>query len=264
MKLALLLTVTALTAFSQLRDNRYKQLTCDENRSSSRPRFCKVSEQTVPSQARWSIDAGNNGGVTVRGWSGRETLVRTKVEAWSDSDSAASLLAGQVHVDVTPGQVRASGPQTQGKSGWGVSFEVFVPHATDLNLQARNGGIHLSDVRGRLEFRTTNGGIHVDRVAGQVNGSTTNGGVHVNLSGGRWEGGPVRLSTTNGGVHLALPADTNAQVRASTTNGGVHSDFPLPKFERNHRPSQFEFNIGSGGPLIDISTTNGGVHIKRL
>jgi hypothetical protein len=264
MKFALLFTLTTLAAFSQFQDNREKKLTCDQNRSSSRPRFCKVTEQTVASQPRWTIDAGQNGGVTVRGWSGRETLVRTKVESWGDSDSAASLLGGQIHIDVTPSQVRASGPPAEGKSGWAVSFEVFVPHATDLNLQARNGGIHLSDVRGRLEFRTSNGGIHVDRVAGEVNGSTTNGGVHVNLSGGRWEGGPVRLSTTNGGVHLSLPADTNAQVRARTTNGGVHSDFPLPNFERNRRPSQFEFNIGSGGPVIDISTTNGGVHIKRL
>lgn len=264
MKLALLFTLTALAALPQLRDNREKKLTCDQNYSSGRSRSCNMTEQTVPSQSRWTIDSGANGGVTVRGWSGRETLVRAKVEAWGESDSAASLLAGQVHVDITPGQVRASGPQTQGKAGWAVSFEVFVPHSTDLNLQARNGGIHLSDVRGRLEFRTTNGGIHVDRVAGEVNGSTTNGGVHVSLSGGRWEGGPVRLSTTNGGVHLGLPADTNAQVRAQTTNGGVHSDFPLPGFERNRRPKEFEFNIGSGGPLIHLTTTNGGVHINRL
>lgn len=264
MKLALLLTLTALSAFSQFRDNREKHLTCDQNRSSNRPRFCKVTEQTVPSQSRWTIDAGQNGGVTVRGWSGRETLVRAKVESWGDSDSAASLLGGQVQVDVTPGQVRATGPRSERNSGWAMSFEVFVPHTTDLNLQARNGGIHLSDVRGRLEFKTTNGGIHVDRVAGQIDGATTNGGVHVNLSGGRWEGGPIHLSTTNGGVHLALPAGTGAQVRAQTTNGGVHSDFPLPAFERNRRPKQFEFNIGSGGPMINLSTTNGGVHIQRL
>jgi hypothetical protein len=264
MKLALLFTFTTLAALAQFQDNREKKLTCDQNRSSSRPRFCKITEQTVSSQSLWIIDSGGNGGITVRGWSGRETLVRAKVESWGESDSAASLLGGQVQVDVTPGQVRASGPQAQGKAGWAVSFEVFVPHATSLNLQARNGGIHLSDVRGRLEFKTTNGGIHVDRVAGEVTGSTTNGGVHVNLSGGRWEGGPIHLSTTNGGVHLALPADTAAQVRARTTNGGVHSDFPLPNFERNHRPSQFEFNIGAGGPLINLSTTNGGVHIQRL
>ncbi len=236
MKLALLLTLTALSAFAQFRDNREKRLTCDQNRSSNRPRFCKVTEQTVPSQSRWTIDAGQNGGVTVRGWSGRETLVRAKVESWGDSDSAASLLGGQVQADVTPGQVRATGPRSERNSGWAMSFEVFVPHTTDLNLQARNGGIHLSDVRGRLEFKTTNGGIHVDRVAGQIDGATTNGGVYVNLSGGRWEGGPIHLSTTNGGVHLALPAGTGAQVRAQTTNGGVHSDFPLPAFERNRRP----------------------------
>lgn len=166
--------------------------------------------------------------MTVRGWAGKETLVRSKIEAWADTDSAASL-------------IRPSGPDTKNNAGWSVSYEVFVPHATDLSLTAHNGGITVSDTKGRLDMRTTNGGVKVTRVAGEINGKST-----------------------NGGVHLALPAKFSAHVQTQTTNGSIRSDFPVPSTPGERRPRKLDFNIGTGGPLIQLSTTNGGVHLERI
>jgi len=56
----------------------------------------------------------------------------------------------------------------------------------------------------------------------------------------------------------------SAHVQTETTNGGVRSDFPVPSTPAERRPRKLDFNIGSGGPLIQLSTTNGGVNLRRI
>jgi DUF4097 and DUF4098 domain-containing protein YvlB len=262
MKFAVLFVI-AMAASAQMQDNRERTMTCEHNRQENRSRNCNIVEQTLASMGRLSVDPGSNGGVTVKGWSLGETLVRTKIEAWAAADSEASLIAGQVRADAAGGQLRASGPESRNNSGWAVSYEVFVPQPTDLTLNAHNGGIHISDVRGRLEFKTTNGGVHLARIAGDVNGSTQNGGVHIELSGSRWEGGQIDVRTQNGGVHISMPDRYSAHIQTETVNGGIQSDFPTPSYGER-RPRNLDFNVGSGGALIHLTTTNGGVHLQRI
>jgi DUF4097 and DUF4098 domain-containing protein YvlB len=262
MKSAVLFLI-AVAASAQMQDNREKKMTCENNNREGRARSCNISEQTLAGSGRLTVDPGSNGGVTVKGWTLGQILVRTKIEAWAISDADASLIAGQVHTDTAGGQLRASGPESRDNSGWSVSYEVFVPHNTDLTLSAHNGGIHISDVRGKMEFKTTNGGVHLARIAGDVNGSTNNGGVHVELSGSGWEGGQMDVRTQNGGVHIAMPAQFSAHIQTETVNGGIHSDFPMPS-TGERRPRNLDFNVGSGGALIHLSTVNGGVHLERI
>ncbi len=256
----------ALALGAQMRDNTDKSLQCEDRRSNGdRARSCKITEQPLGVLGRLSVDAGHNGGVTVKGWSQARTLVRAKVEAWAPTDSEASLIAGQIHVETAGGILRATGPEGQDNRGWAVSWEVFAPHATDLTLTAHNGGVHVSDVRGRLAAKTHNGGVHFSRVAGEVNGATHNGGIHVEMASA--EAGQLTFETYNGGIHLNLPRNYSARVHAQTHNGSIHSDFPLPeefRRERERRPRNVDFTIGGGGPAISVKTNNGGVHIQKM
>jgi DUF4097 and DUF4098 domain-containing protein YvlB len=246
-----------------MRDNREKKLTCENNRNNDRVRSCKISEQTLPALGRLSVDAGHNGGVSVSGWTQGQTLVRARVEAWAPTESEASLMASQVHVETASGMLRATGPENQDNRGWAVSWEVFAPHSTDLKLGAHNGGIHVSDIRGRLEAKTHNGGVHLARIAGDVTGSSHNGGIHVEMASA--ESGQLNFDTHNGGIHLSLPQNYSARVHAETNNGGIHSDFPVPELRnRERRPRNVDFTIGAGGPAINVKTNNGGVHIQKL
>jgi len=247
-----------------MHDNREKKLAC-QNRddNNNQARSCKMTEQTLAALGRLSVDAGHNGGVSVRGWSQNQTLVRARVEAWAPTESEASLIAGQIHVETSSGLLRATGPEGLKDKGWAVSWEVFTPHATDLKATAHNGGVHISDIRGRLELKAHNGGVHLARVAGDISGTTHNGGIHVEVNSA--ENGQLNFSTHNGGVHLSLPGNYSARVHAETNNGGIHSDFPLPEPPRGERRVRnVDFNIGSGGPSINLKTHNGGVHISRL
>ncbi len=267
LRYVLFAALAAAAAQAQMQDNREKRLTCENNGVSNngggdRARYCEIREQPLPAAGRLTIDAGHNGGATVRGWLQNDVLVRSRVEASADSDAQARAYASQVRVDAAAGQVRAEGPETAGNSSWSVSYEIFVPQTTDITLNTHNGGIVISDVRGRIEFSATNGGVRLQRIAGDVSGSTVNGGVVVELAGNSWEGRQLEVTTRNGGVVLSLPESYSAHIQTETVNGGIQSDFPITA-QGNLKPHNLDFNVGSGGPLIHVSTTNGGVKVKR-
>ncbi len=248
---------------AQLQDNSEKQMACQNGGyDSERARHCEIREQTAPSIGRLNVDAGRNGGVTIKGWRRSDVLVRARVEASGETEAAAAITASQVWIDSAGGQVRAMGPESINNSGWSVSYEIFVPQASDLTLKANNGGIAISDVRGQIHFDGNNGGVHLKRLAGDVTGATVNGGVQVELAGAIWDGRQLEVSTRNGGVSVAMPSNYSAHLQAETQSGGVQSDFPV-MLEGNVRPRRLDFNVGSGGPLIHITTTNGRVSFKR-
>ena len=224
-------------------------------------RHCEVREVTVSPRSAVHVSAQPNGGVRVYGWEKSGIRLRVKVEARADTDAEAKALADQVRVE-TDGTIRAVGPENRGR-GWWASFRLDVPHQTDLRLEADNGGIHVEDVTGTADLHTMNGGIHLEGVGGHVRGRTTNGGLHVTLQGSEWEGEGLFLKTTNGGVHLELPADYNARLETSTVNGRVDAHLPVSGRRQGRAGGRIEADLGRGGQLLRLETTNGGVHICR-
>ena len=255
-------SVAGLPLNAQLQNNTEKQMTCQNGGSDGdTARHCEIREQTVPAAGSLNIDAAENGGVSVKGWLQSQILVRARVEASGDTAASAASMASQVTVDSSGGQVRAIGPEAANNS-WSVSYEVFVPQNTDLTLKAQNGGLTISDVRGQIHFDAINGGVHLRRVAGDVSGATVNGGIQVELTGTIWDGRQMEVSTRNGGVTVAMPSYYSAHIQAETTSGRVQSDFPVT-MQGDLTPRRLDFALGSGGPLIHVTTENGGVRLKR-
>ncbi len=249
LKLILLAALAASAALAQMQDNREKRLTCENNNNrGDRARYCEIREQSLAAAGRLSVDAGPNGGATIKGWLQNDVLVRSRVEASADNDSQARSYAAQVRVDAAAGQVRAEGPAAADNSSWSVSYEIFVPQTTDLTLNTHNGGIVISDVRGRIEFNATNGGVHLQRVAGDVSGSTVNGGVVVDLAGKQLGGPPTRghdaewrRGSLHAGILFRSHSDRNRKWRHSVRlshNGARQSQAPQPGFQcRVGRPA---------------------------
>lgn len=249
---------------AQLQDNTAKQMTCnDNNGDSDRARHCEIREQTLPSTGHLDVDAGRNGGVTVKGSLRSDVLVRARVDTWADTGASAAALASRISIDTSTGQLKAIGPDSPDDTGWSVSYEIFVPQTSDLTMKAHNGGISISDVRGQIRFDTQNGGVHLKRVAGDVSGQTVNGGVQVDLTGAIWEGRQLEATTRNGGISVTMPSYYSAHFQAETRNGRIQSDFPMTT-QTEARPRNVDLNVGSGGPLIHLTTTNGGVSLKRI
>ena len=224
--------------------------------------FCEVRDQTMGA-GPLTVDAGQNGGVQVEGWDRNEIHVQSIVRANARTQARAKELAGSVQIQVGGGRVSATGPDTDRREWWSVSFRINVPRKNDLDLTAHNGGITINGVAGNLRFDTNNGGVKLSDLAGNVRGSTNNGGLTVALNGRGWDGDGIDVTTTNGGVTLAIPDGYNAQLEARTMNGGFRTDYPLTITGELNMRRGINTTLGSGGAPVRVRTTNGGVKIDR-
>lgn len=223
--------------------------------------YAQVKEQHLQAAATDSIDPGQNGSIRVHGWNQADVLVKACIQAAADTESEARTLASQVSIAQGPGQIEPNGPSTDEHRYWNVSYEVWVPNASNLELKANNGSIHVETVQGAIRFQTLNGSVHLADVGGDVDGSTTNGSLTIDLAGNAWNGNGLRAETTNGSVRLNLPEHYSAQVEASTVNGRIKVDFPVTV--SGEIGKSMSFQLGSGGPAIHATTVNGSVHIGR-
>jgi DUF4097 and DUF4098 domain-containing protein YvlB len=155
-----------------------------------------------------------------------------------------------------------------------------------LTVRTSNGGITLEDVDGSISARTSNGPIRAEGVTAGVEAATSNGSITVHFDEkARSVNTPlkfetnnsqidvtfaaaphseIRARTSNGGITLRMPADTSAKVRAGTTHGKVRSDFDAVGGHLTRKAQEFEGTIGSGGPLIDLHTSNGSIQLLKM
>ena len=167
------------------------------------------------------------------------------------------------------------------------------------NLKSSNGTIRIWRLKGPLDARTSNGGIEVNGTTGNAILHTSNGGIRVEMNKGSLEattsnGGinarlmqpdtdqPVRLESSNGNIDLSmdavrdvhantsnssitvrLPASASARVRARTSNSPITTEFDVLTKGMIGKHT-LEGTLGSGGPLIDLSTSNGGIKLLKM
>lgn len=234
---------------------------CDQRGDRERGWACEVREYTLDARDVLAVDASPNGGVRVEAWDQNSVRLVARVSANADTDAEAEDLVRDVEVLTEGTTIRSDGPRHQRGRSWSVSFRLYVPARSNLDLESVNGGISVAGISGDIRFETTNGGVRLDDVGGDVRGSTTNGGLDITLAGSTWAGSGLDVETTNGGVRLAIPEGYNARLETGTTNGGMRFDFPVTVQGRINR--RLSVDLGNGGPLIRVITTNGGVVVRR-
>ncbi|HEY3739335.1 MAG TPA: hypothetical protein VGL53_05800 [Bryobacteraceae bacterium] len=149
-----------------------------------------------------------------------------------------------------------------------------------------NGSIELSSCQGDSLLNSTNGRIEGDVDGGTVDAHTTNGDIELHIahmdgkgplrmitSNGRIDvtldaGHDLRATTTNSSIRIHLPSTANADIHARTSHAKVTSDFETSRESEANQDEHGERHsldsrIGSGGPLIDLNTSNGSIHIDK-
>ncbi len=243
---------------------------CENNNWSGNDRVSAndLRELTVSSNGTLNVDAGANGGISVKGEDRSDVLVRACVQAWGATDGEARAAIASIRIN-TSGEIKAEVPSEL--KNWSVSYEIRVPRSSNASLKAHNGGISISNVEGNLEFNTTNGGVNVSNAAGTVKGRTANGGVNVTLSGTSWKGTGIDVQTTNGGVNLTIPENFQANIETGTVNGGFRSNIPSLNVTTEDvkgdnwtrsRSKRLNLALNGGGAPVRVVTTNGGVTIN--
>jgi len=159
------------------------------------------------------------------------------------------------------------------------SIRVMDLHG-ELEAETSNSSVELEGVEGNVRAHSSNGHIRAQRVNGSVDASTSNSGVTVDVA--RTDK-PVRIDTSNSGVELELPSNfsssvhidtnnapitlrmpegTNARISARTSNSSIDTEFEV-RAQGELSRNRLDGVIGNGGPLIDLTTSNGGIHLLK-
>jgi hypothetical protein len=152
----------------------------------------------------------------------------------------------------------------------------------DLTARTTNGKIEAYDLRGMAQLQTSNGSIQLERFSGSADASTSNGGIRievvdsqtaspfrlqtsngsVNLRFDGYHSNAVRVRTTNGSITVELPQDANARVRAESARGRVESNLTMARSFVQEK-GRLEGELGSGGGLIELETSNSRINLMR-
>ncbi len=123
------------------------------------------------------------------------------------------------------------------------------PHS-DLSIEQAAGPVVLS---------TNNHNISLDRIAGDIAVTNRNGTIDLTAAPPL---GAIDLEDRNGSVKLVLPEHAGFSVQADTSNGEVYTDFSLPTSgSESHK--NISGTVGSGGPTVHITTSNGDISIDK-
>ena len=223
--------------------------------------FCDVVVESVDAPAATiAFDGGRNGGVAFKGWDEARMEVHARIQAHADTEEEAREIARAVRVELTPGGGRAFGPEGE---EWTVVYHVYVPRERNLEGTSNNGPLSARGVTGRIRLETRNGPIDLADVGGEVTARAQNGPIGVKLGGTTWEGAGLDAETRNGPISISIPSGYSAVLETGTEHGPFDTEIPLQaRLEPGQEGSRFRIELGSGGPLVRVVTTNGPVSIE--
>jgi len=261
----IVLVATTLLVRAWAGDAPAPQLNCDNpNHISGLITVCEMVE--IPVAFSGSLSAATPaGGISVVGWDQPDMLVRAQIEASAPNQWEAAGLASAIHINASPSNVSPDGPAQAKWQNWTVTFEIFVPHTANLTLNAKFGGIAITDVQGTIRFSGDMGGVTLVRLAGDVQGSTHMGGISIVLSGDHWDGEGLAAQANMGGIEVSVPNPYSAHFSLSTGMGKIDASY----LGAGTAPSkgfggQLTFDAGSGGSTIALATKMGGIAFKGI
>ncbi|HEX5430890.1 MAG TPA: DUF4097 family beta strand repeat-containing protein [Bryobacteraceae bacterium] len=231
---------------------------------------------SYPLSAQGRVTIQNfNGSVEISGWD--QNNVEIDGTKYARSQQELSGLKVEIDSSADAIAIRTVRPPDYFRNG-GVRYTIHVPRRAELEeVSSSNGPIRVDTIDGSVHLRTSNGPIHASGIGGNLDAATSNGPIHISDLTGRADvhtsNGPidltmnqpreVRAATSNGAISVHLPENSGYDVRARTSHGSITSDFDMSLRGRIAR-NNLDGTIGSGGPLLDLSTSNGAIRLLKL
>jgi hypothetical protein len=163
----------------------------------------------------------------------------------------------------------------------GIRVEVQVPPQSALDLHSGDGHISVNGISGQARLDTGDGHIDVQNYTGGLHAHTGDGhmtidGVlsdidlrtgdgHIDLTvrpGSKMNSGWL-IHTSDGRVEARLPQDLAAELYAHTGDGRIQLDLPVTVNGSIER-SRIRGKLNGGGPLLEITTGDGSIHIAKF
>jgi hypothetical protein len=245
-----------------------------------RPAVTAEAQMTLtPAQIQVLRAEASNNGIYVTGWDRAEYSVTT-CKAVPDDDPNPMDTLRQITTSYAGGRLTVNGPSGQ---DWMANLVIMVPRLTALDLQAANGPLHLRDLAGNIRLSAANGPISLDNVGGSVQATTangpisvkgasgdqhlsaTNGPISIALSGSRWDGPGLEASTQNGPLSIAIPESYGSGIRIQASeHSPVSCKSSVCEQAVRTLTSPSIIRLGSGDPVVNLSTVNGPLSIRGV
>ncbi len=249
-----------------------------------REKFERTVQLSAPLQAGSAFAAKtHNGSITINGSDVSDCNLTATITAKADTEEDAQRLAEQTKIKLqTFGKTltaRITKPLLANNQSIGVSLNVTLPNATDLELVTHNGAVKIanitgntkatthngrisaSNIQGRTELQTHNGSIGCEQISGDTKLQTHNGGIKAVYSESTPSVCDVSLETHNGSISFKAPPNFSAKVETSTHNGSITTDLPITVTGKLSKTS-LSGTIGSGRGKLYLKTHNGSIKIK--
>jgi hypothetical protein len=221
----------------------------------------------------------NSGSITVRPGNSSTVQIRAIISASDSSDSySAEQRARDIEanppIHQTGNSIRIDRLFDSSDRHIGISYEIETPPATRLrastgsgtetieriqgpvNANTGSGSVRVSDIGDEVRANTGSGRIELDNINGRVDASTGSGGIRA--SNVMKE---VTARTGSGGVQIQLGGSGGFDLHARTGSGRVMVDPPITMENFSGDRNDVRGRIRGGGPLIDVQTGSGGVHV---
>ncbi len=236
-----------------------------------------LSDPAQPATLRASLV---NGGITVKGYDGKDIVVEARVRGGAPARSEGNMKripisATGLTVEEENNHVRV-GSDSVGRA---IDLTISVPRQTSLTLRTVNDGdIVVSDVRGDLEVDDVNGAVTLNHVSGSVIAHALNEGIKATFDHVAQK--PMAFSSLNGKIDVTFPADLHANLSLRSDRGDVFSDFDVQMQASTTQPmiedsrgkggkykvkmdKTIHGTIGGGGPEIQFTNFDGEIYIRK-
>ena len=171
-----------------------------------------------------------------------------------DLDGRAKLntSGGNLSIGTVTGQVDAK------TSGGNISVD---GSNADVDVNTSGGNIQIGEVGGMVRATTSGGNISVDEVNGDLTARTSGGQITARLA--TQPQGRSILQTSGGGITVYLAEEISVNLEAETSAGRVHSDVDVT-VQGEIKKDRLRGTINGGGPVLELDTSAGDIHIRRL
>ena len=225
------------------------------------------------------------GGITVRGYAGKEVIVEVSAEQ-ADEEAPKGKTEGKMRlipntsIGLTAEEEDNTVTVSAGLGGISrkTDLVIQVPSACSMKLSTvNNGDITVENVAGELEVNNTNGSITLKQIAGSAVAQTVNGEVRVSFTKVNPDKA-MSFSSLNGDIDVTFPASLKATVRLKSEQGEIYSDFDVQmqkseaRVDRNEKgggkyrvtlEKAMHGTINGGGQEIQFSNFNGDIYIRK-
>lgn len=166
-----------------------------------------------------------------------------------NSDVQARTGSGEIVISGVKGILRASSGSGDIRADQISGAITASTGSGDVRLtQAGSGDVEVSTGSGSVEVNGVNGAARIGTGSGNISAQGT--------PSGNW-----RLHTGSGDLTVELPRQTSFELYAHTSSGSIDSKFPIT-VEGTITPRDLHGKVGNGGPVVDLRTSSGTIHIE--